>query len=139
VPETFDFLSLDVDQNTYYVWEGLAAFRPRVAVIEYNAAIPPAVDWKVRYAPGRAWNGSPNFGASLKALERLGARMGYCLVGCDFNGVNAFFVRSDLADGNFLAPFTAENHYEPPRLMITPHPLFGRTMLDRDPGAAGPA
>ena len=131
VPNAFDLMSLDVDQNTYYVWEGLAAFRPRVAVIEYNSAIPSGVDWKVSYAPSRVWDGSPNFGASLKALERLGARMGYALVGCDFNGVNAFFVREDLCGDAFRAPFTAENHYEPPRLMITPHMLFGRALLDR--------
>jgi hypothetical protein len=29
--------------------------------------------------------------------------------------VNAFFVRMDLAAGLFCDPFTAENHYEPPR------------------------
>jgi hypothetical protein len=134
VPSAFDFLSLDVDQNTYYVWEGLAAFRPRVIAIEYNSMIPPEVDWKVRYVPDRVWDGTPNSGASLKALERLGARLGYSIVGCDFNGVNAFFVREDLAAGKFLAPFTAENHYEPPRPMITPHMFFGRALLDRDRG-----
>lgn len=32
---------------------------------------------------------------ALLALERLGARKGYRLVGCDTMGVNAFFLRSD--------------------------------------------
>jgi hypothetical protein len=131
VPEAFDLLSLDVDQNTYYVWEGLAAFRPRVVAIEYNGVVHPAVDWKVAYDPGRVWDGGWNCGASLKAFERLGARMGYALVGCDFNGVNAFFVREDLAPGRFAAPFTAENHYEPPRLNAVPRFPYGRTILER--------
>jgi hypothetical protein len=41
--------------------------------------------------------------------------MGYALVGCNFTGVNAFFVREDLCGDRFAQPFTAENHYEPTR------------------------
>ena len=37
------------------------------------------------------------YGASLKALEKLGKKKKYTLVGVDKNGVNAFFVRNDLA------------------------------------------
>ena len=48
-------------------------------------------------------------------MERLGAEKGYRLVGCSLAGVNAFFVREDLVADKFCAPFTAENHYEPPR------------------------
>jgi hypothetical protein len=29
--------------------------------------------------------------------------------------VNAFFVREDLCEDHFAQPFTAENHYGPPR------------------------
>jgi hypothetical protein len=104
VPKEFDLLSLNIDQNTYYVWEGLTGFRPRVVVIEYNASIPPDVEWKVRYEPKRAWDGTCNFGASLKSFELLGRQLGYTLVGCDLNGVNAFFVRDDLVADKFSAP-----------------------------------
>ena len=55
------------------------------------------------------------FGASLKAFEILGRQFGYSLVGCDILGINAFFVRDDLIDDHFASPFTAENHYDPPR------------------------
>ena len=41
VPAEVDLCSLDVDQNTYHLWEALTAWRPRVVVIEYNASIPP--------------------------------------------------------------------------------------------------
>ena len=61
------------------------------------------------------WDGTQAFGASLKAYEMLGRRYGYSLVGCDLTGINAFFVRDDLIGNHFAAPFTAENHYEPPR------------------------
>ena len=130
VPTEFDLLSLDIDQNTYHVWDGLRSLRPRVVAIEYNAAIPASVDWKVNYSPDRVWAAGQNYGASLKALERLGAEMGYRLVGCDFNGINAFFVRNDLVDSHFAEPYTAENHYEPCRHLLVHQTLHSRDLLD---------
>lgn len=131
VPKDLDLLSLDVDQNTYYLWEGLADYRPRVIVVEYNGSLPADVDWKVRYDANREWNGTQNFGASLKAFERLGAQRGYALVGCDFVGANAFFVRDDLALDRFASPFTAENHYEPPRYALLHRRGHRNDILDR--------
>jgi hypothetical protein len=46
---------------------------------------------------------------------------GYALVGCNLAGVNAFFVRADLAWDRFAAPFDAENHFEPPRFYLVSH------------------
>jgi hypothetical protein len=131
VPREFDLLSLDIDQNTYYAWEGLRGCRPRVVVVEYNAAIPPDVDWKVRYRASRTWDGTQNFGASLKAFEMLGRQFGYSLVGCEFFGINAFFVRDDLLAGRFAEPFTAENHHEPPRYSIVHQRCHAHAILDR--------
>jgi hypothetical protein len=138
VPKEFDLLSLDIDQNTYYAWEGLAKFRPRVVVVEYNATIPPDVDWKVHYDPHRSWDGTNNFGASLKAFENLGRRLKYCLVGCDFLGANAFFVREDLVADLFAAPFTADNHYELPRYALLHRRGHRAALLDRTDIAAQP-
>lgn len=120
IPEEVDLFSLDIDQDTYHVWAALTGFRPRAVVIEYNAGIPPHQSWICPYRPGTTWNGTQAFGASLKAFENLGRRFQYSLVGCDISGTNAFFVRDDLVGDKFAAPFTAENHYEPPRY----HPLF---------------
>lgn len=115
VPREFDLLSIDIDRNTYWVWAAMSDYKPRIAVIEYNATYPPEVDWKVDYRPELTWDGTAYMGASLKALELLGRQLGYALVGCDFMGVNAFFVREDLCGDKFATPFIAENHYEPPR------------------------
>ena len=131
VPREFDLLSLDIDQNTHHVWQALTDFRPRVAVIEYNAAIPPDVEWEAIYDPQRAWDGSQNFGASLKTLERIGRGLGYSLVGCDITGVNAFFVREELTAGQFAEPFTAENHYEPVRYAMIHRRGHRAAILDR--------
>jgi hypothetical protein len=122
VPLEFDFLSIDIDMNTHHIWESLSEYRPRAACIEYNASIPPSVDYSVPYDPKAIWNdGSNYFGAGLKSLERIGTNMGYNLVGCDYLGVNAFFVRGDLCQDKFLKPYNAEFHYEPPRYSLTIH------------------
>ena len=134
VPEELDLLSIDIDGNDYWVWKAIERYRPRVVVIEYNGTFRPDVRWIMKYEPTFAWNKSTYFGASLKSLELLGAHKGYRLVGCNFVGVNAFFVRDDLVQDRFAAPFTAENHYEPPRYHLirkTGHPRgFGEFTTD---------
>jgi hypothetical protein len=118
VPKEFDLLSIDIDGNDFWVWEAIASFSPRVVCIEYNATFPPSVSWVMSYNEKHIWNGSSYFGASLKSLENLGNRKGYHLVGCDFAGCNAFFVRKDQNLDLFERPFSAENHYEPPRYFL---------------------
>jgi hypothetical protein len=115
VPEEIDFLSVDIDRNTSHVWKVLKSFRPRVVAIEYNSTFPPDVVWEIDYQAERVWNRTAHFGASLKALELSGRERGYALVGCDFSGTNAFFVRTDENLSQFADPFTAENHHEPAR------------------------
>lgn len=115
VPIEFDMLSIDIDGNDYWVWKSIEQFKPRVVVIEYNSLFRSNVRWVMKYNPIHIYDGTSYFNASLKSLELLGESKGYCLVGCDFLGINAFFVRRDLVASNFCAPFTAENHYEPIR------------------------
>ncbi|MBB6428400.1 hypothetical protein [Algisphaera agarilytica] len=124
VPEAFDFVSLDIDMNTGHVWEALlqAGYQPRVACVEYNASVPPSVDWQVPYDPAGQWtDGSNYFGAGLKTLERISREAGMSLVGCEYLGANAFFVRQEDLGDHFLEPFTAERHYEPPRFSLLNH------------------
>lgn len=119
VPEHFDFLCIDIDGNDYWVWKAITNYHPCVVVIEYNALFPPPVKWIMKYNPQHIQKDTNQyFGASLKSLELLGMEKGYCLVGCDFTGTNAFFVRKELVSDKFLEPFTAENHYEPMRYFL---------------------
>lgn len=115
VPAEPDLLSVDIDYNTYHIWDAITNYKPRVVVIEYNSNFPPDTHFVVRYNAERMWDGTSYFGASLLALEQLGKAKGYNLVGCVFTGTNAFFVREDLTADLFEAPFTAEHHYEPNR------------------------
>jgi hypothetical protein len=112
---SIDLLSIDIDFNDYWVWKAIDTAKPRVVIIEYNASLRPPLSLVVPYAPTHAWSGGNYFGASLEALVRLARAKGYRIVGCNFSGVNAFFVREDLCGDQFLEPATSEEHYEPPR------------------------
>lgn len=119
LPQDFDLLSIDIDGNDYWVWQAIKTFKPRVITIEYNSLFRPETKWVMKHNPKHIWNYTCYAGASLKSLEILGEQKGYKLVGCDFLGVNAFFVRKDIVRDKFLAPYTAENHYEPPRYFLS--------------------
>ena len=113
-----DLLSIDIDGNDFHVFKSIDCVRPRVVVIEYNAKFVPPVMFCMQYNESHAWASDDCFSASLKYLEVNFATYGYSLVGCSVTGVNAFFVRNDLIEDNFLEPFTAEQHFEPARYFL---------------------
>ncbi|SDA27876.1 Methyltransferase FkbM domain-containing protein [Nitrosospira sp. Nsp18] len=114
-----DLLSIDIDGNDYHVLNAISCIKPRVIVIEYNAKFAPPVLYCMDYAETHIWKGDDCFGVSLKFLEINLDKMGYCLVGCNLSGANAFFVRKELVVDKFLEPFTAENHFEPARYYLS--------------------
>lgn len=126
-----DLLVIDIDYNDYWIWKAIEVANPRVVVIEYNPTLRPPLSLVVPYEPTRQWDGSNYFGASLEALVRLGRAKGYRIVGCNFSGSNAFFVRDDICGDHFLEPATAEEHYEPPR-------YFAILLMAGHPGRPGP-
>lgn len=113
-----DLLSIDVDGNDWHIWNAVKTVKPRVVVIEYNGKFAPEINWKMAYNEDHVWDRSDRCGASLKALEDLGREKGYQLVGTNMVGINAFFVREDLAKDLFSLPATAENLYNPARMDI---------------------
>jgi hypothetical protein len=96
-----DLVSIDIDGNDYYIFEALTAVTPRVIVIEYNGIFRPPLRRVQPYVSDHRWNGGNAFGASLVALDGLARRRGYRLVGTGILGINAFFVRDELAGGKF--------------------------------------
>lgn len=113
VPKVFDLLSIDIDFNDFYVWKAISGYEPRVVVIEYNSAFPPTESKVVQYNAKRMWDYTNYFGASFLALVKLGKSKGYTCVGCDKKGVNMFFVKDELAKGNFVEK-EIEDLYVPP-------------------------
>ena len=95
-----DLLSIDIDGNDFWVWKSINYIKPRLVIIEYNSFFGPTLSCTIPYNHKFIWdhkNKRSYYGASLKALEKLGKQKKYTLVGVDGNGVNAFFVRDDLA------------------------------------------
>jgi len=92
-PKRFDILSVDIDGVDYYVVATLlnAGYRPKIAVIEYNASWGPDDAVAVVYNPGFRWAGDNYFSASLQAWVDLFAVYGYGLIGCESVGADAFF------------------------------------------------
>ena len=108
-------LCIDIDSNDIWVWEATTAVSPAIVIIEYNATWAPPLTLAQVSDPNVWWKGTNYFGASLGALEKIGRKKGYNLVGCCYAGMNAFFVREDLCGDKFHAPYTAMEHYEPAR------------------------
>lgn len=91
-------LSIDIDGNDYWVWRAINVINPVIVIVEYNHRFGRDAAVTIPYDKDfQRGNGHPifYFGASLKALCNLAARKGYAFVGCNSNGVNAFFVRRD--------------------------------------------
>jgi hypothetical protein len=106
-------LSIDIDGNDYWVWQEIEVILPRIVVIEYNFRFGTDKALVVPYDPNfvrqKAHYSMVYFGASLKALVNLGKKKGYSFVGCNKNGVNAFFVRTDIVKD--LRVLTTEEGY----------------------------
>ena len=119
VPEELDLMSIDIDSTDYWVRKSINKYKPRVLIMEYNAAYFPPIIWiKKKNEP--IWDKTINMGASLQALHDLNKIKGYSLVGCDFNGVNAFFVRNDCySEELFESDTSAEYHYETYKNLIS--------------------
>ena len=116
IPAEIDFLSIDVDGNDYWFWRCLQCINPRVICIEYNSGIGSKYSWTIPYNKEfERFSAHPSgffAGASIKALESLGEKKGYRLIGCDTTGTNAFFLRNDLGN-NQIPTLKASEAFRP--------------------------
>ena len=71
-------------------------FSPRVVIIEYNAHLMVNESKVIPYTNYFRWKGDRFYGASLKALNKLGVEKGYTLI-CAY-AHNAVFIRNDCID-----------------------------------------
>ena len=111
VPAEPDLLVVDIDGDDRGVLEAVLEHRrPRLLVLEYNAAYPPPASWSLPERAATGWDGTDRFGASLQAL--VDTAVGYDLVLCERSGVNAFFLRHDLT-GSIDLPVSPRAAYRP--------------------------
>ena len=85
IPKDFDFLSIDIDGDDYFILESLKEFNPKLIVIEYNPTIPPQlsiIQKKGEY-----------FGSSALAIHELATKKGYKLI--QVSDTNLFLIYED--------------------------------------------
>lgn len=94
-------LSIDIDGNDYWVLEALGEVQPAVLICEVNGVFGDLHAITIPYRPDfrrlEAHFSGQYFGCSIKAVASLARKQGYTFLGTNSNGVNAFFVRDDLA------------------------------------------
>jgi hypothetical protein len=115
--DQLDFLSIDVDGNDIYLLEVLDV-SPKVICIEYNAKFPASLSKQAVYNPAHQWRGGDYMGSSLLAIDTVAREKGYVLVGTNLTGANAFYVRSELAEGKFSVDSSVEHLYNSARYWL---------------------
>lgn len=91
-------LSIDLDGNDYWIWKEINVIDPDIVIIEYNSRFGNSsvtIPYESNFVRGKKYH-KVYFGASLKALIKLGKTKGYHFVCTNSNGNNAFFVKSSL-------------------------------------------
>jgi hypothetical protein len=122
-------LSIDIDGNDAWVLERIAGVSPAILICEYNAMFGDLQPLSVPYDPAfsieKAHPSMLYFGASIGAMRRIAEAKGYRFVGTCSNGVNAFFVRNDLAP-----------HLDGRLSRVVAHPSLHRCCYDPNGGFA---
>jgi hypothetical protein len=119
VPKDFDFLSIDIDGNDWYIWKKMCEngrCRPRVVVIEYNATFPPPEDKIVEYKEEFNYDLTIYHSASIQSMYNLGRHLGYSLVAAESMGYNLFFIRDDVVGDCFYGTNDVKFLYKTPKL-----------------------
>lgn len=107
VPESFDFLSIDIDGNDFWVLdEILRYYKPRVVVAEFNSGLD-NIAMTMPYNPNHKWDGSYHFGMSLAGAKWLAEKHNYSVIFQNDN-VNCYLVRNELLQGVEIPEITYE-------------------------------
>jgi hypothetical protein len=91
VPQTFDFLSVDIDGDDYYVWKALT-YKPRVVVVETNPGISNSLPLTILEGKTNVHKNN-YFGANLHAFLDLATEKGYTFLTMDV--YNVFFILNE--------------------------------------------
>jgi len=100
-PKDVGLLHIDLDGNDYWIWKeiDLDVIKPVIVILEYNSVFGNeraiTIPYQHDFNRTKAHHSNLYWGASLKALHNLSKEKGYCFVGCNRAGNNAYFVRRD--------------------------------------------
>jgi len=101
VPESFDYLSIDIDGNDIWVLEKILenGYKPRLIMNEFNGCINEGVNLAIQYNPAQLWEQNDYYGGSFEAFKVLGAKFGYSLIH-EIATTNMIFIRDELIGGH---------------------------------------
>jgi hypothetical protein len=110
-------LSIDIDGNDYWVWQAIKNVDPAIVICEVNPILGDRHAVTVPYDPAfrrfKSHYSGLYFGASIGALNHLAGEKGYTFLGTSLSGINAFFVKNELAGA--IAPLLEEIRAFPSR------------------------
>jgi hypothetical protein len=95
-PTEFDFLSIDLDGNDYWILnEVLKDYKPSLIVAEYNPIFAENESYAIVYNSNHVWGNNDYYGFSFAAGLKLAKKYGYT---CIFQNVslNMYFVKNEL-------------------------------------------
>jgi hypothetical protein len=123
ITQPIDLLSIDIDGNDYYIFQGLYEIRPRVVIVEYNPTIPIHIDLVATE--------DNYFGTSARALINLAESKKYRLVA--ITKTNCIFVTEE------EFPKFADFETSPEQLAVNDNLVFlitgfdGKYVLSKNP------
>lgn len=103
VPEDFDFLSIDIDGNDFWVLKSIleSKYTPRLIVNEFNGCLPNGHLQVMKYNPNHSWMENDYYGASFDAFKHLLNEAGYTLV-FQIASTNMFFIKTELVNLSYF-------------------------------------
>jgi len=106
-------LHIDIDGNDYWIWKEINSISPVIVIVEYNSVFGYQNSWTVPYDNDfyrtNYHYSNLYWGVSLLSLCDLAQEKGYCFIGSNSNGNNAYFVRKDKIKE--LKPLSAAEGY----------------------------
>lgn len=97
-------LGIDIDGNDYWVLNSINCVKPRILICEYNDVFGPdemvSVPYDEYFYRTDKHYSNLYWGSSLKTFCGWAEKNGYCFMGCNSAGNDAFFVRKDCISEN---------------------------------------
>lgn len=114
MPKDFDFLSIDVDGNDYWIWKSLNKYIPKVVMVEYNSNYESSSILSIEYDKYHRHQLDAYYSATAGAYINLGKEKGYDLIGFT-EGLNLVFCLN-----TFSSPFYKYSAEEIPITRVWP-------------------
>jgi hypothetical protein len=130
VPDEFDFLSVDIDGEDYWIIHSLDfnKYKPRVISVECNWHIHPDFKLVQKHNPNYTWSGTEIAGSSSSAIMELLNKKNYTFVA--YTGPDCIFVHNDEISKNNVI---FENQNNPHKLGVLNGPIITTIDFQNNP------